>query len=146
MKLLRVGNQTTFLDQDGIGARSAPSPNAGHKQSGLCLEYELNTELNSTCIVRLIGEVRDLSKVGVRRIGDHSCRPRSAGVAGEPRVVEGVCELCPKLYAHRLPDLRILDERQVNVVGRLHSQVREPQRECANVVYKLERGVPVESP
>src|SRR5262249_3914356 len=42
-------------------------------------------------------------------------------------------------------NLRVLEEGEVYVIVRLHSQEREPQRERADVVGKLERAVSIET-
>ena len=72
----------------------------------LALEQELDAQLNSSRVVRLIRRnnlpERSRRRRGVRR--------------REQRMIERVCSFEPQLKLHRLLDGRVLDERKVYVV------------------------------
>ena len=48
-------------------------------------------------------------------------------------MIQGVDQVESELNLSAFGDGRIFEQRQVNVVHRLPSDVREPERECANV-------------
>src|SRR5215831_18162631 len=60
-------------------------------------------------------------------------------------MIEKVRELGPELHVKPLLDLRVLENGEVYVIVRLHAQVREPQRKCADVISKLGPAVPIEA-
>src|SRR5262249_15345267 len=102
------------------------------------LEEELQTQLHASGIVALIRQVGDLSKVRIRRRGDHAARSRVTRCRGQPRMIKEVGQFSSELNAHPLLDSGVLDYREVHVVRGLNSQVRESKRECADVVGQLE--------
>src|SRR6266508_2239414 len=94
-----------------------------------------------TCRARAI---RVLSKALSSQASEHKFESQ-LDATRVVRLVEKVRELGSKLHVKPLLDLRVFEDGEVYVIVRLHAQVREPQRECAKVVGKLEPAVPIEA-
>src|SRR5258706_11038419 len=101
----------------------------------MCLEGELQGQLNAPRIVRLVGGY-NLPEGVVGR--DHD-GPR------EEDVIERVQEIGPELEVLVFENCGLLRNREIDVVGLIAAKETESQWKCANVVHELEVSVTVEA-
>src|SRR5262252_138092 len=60
-------------------------------------------------------------------------------------MIEEIGKLSSELEADPFRDARILEDREINIIGWLYAKERETERERTDVVCKLERAVSIEA-